>query len=100
MDLTTLDDKTRIALIAIAISLYLIGIILGYRKGKKSMHPKTVGTILVNPDADIKNHEPAFKMQITPEFVDAAYSKSLSNKIKYVIFEVREEADYENNGLL
>lgn len=99
MDLTTLDDRTRIALIAIAIALYLIGIILGYRKGKKSMHPKTVGTILVNPDADVKKHELAFKMQITPEFVDAVYSKSLSNKIKYVIFEVRED-DHENNGLL
>ena len=95
MDLTI----SKIMFAVLVIFIYLIGIIIGYRKGKKSMHPKTVGTILVNPDADIKNHEPAFKMQITPEFVDAAYSKSLANKIKYVIFEVRED-DHEDNGLL
>ena len=95
MDLTI----SKIMFAVLVIFIYLIGIIIGYKKGKKSMHPKTVGTILVNPDADIKNHEPAFKMQITPEFVDAAYSKALANKIKYVIFEVRED-DHEDNGLL
>lgn len=99
MDLTILDNKTRNVFIIIAIAVYFIGIILGYKKGKNSMHPKTVGTILVNPDADIINNEPAFKMQITPEFVDAALSGVLSNKIKYVIFEVKEDTN-ENNGLL
>ena len=94
-----LDDRTKIALIFAAVALYIIGIILGYKKGKKSMHPKTVGTILVNPNANVKNHEPAFKMQITPEFVDFAYSQTLLNKSRYVIFEVREDG-HEDNGLL
>lgn len=99
MDLMILDEKTKILFIIMAIALYLIGIILGYGKGKKSMRPKTIGTIFVNPDADIKKNEPAFKMQITPEFAAAAYSQKLSNKVKYVIFELKED-DHENNGLL
>lgn len=97
MDLMILNDKTKFIFIIAAISLYLIGIMLGFKRGKKSMRPRAVGTIFVNSNADIKKHEPAFKMRITPEFVDAVYSKSLSN-IKYVIFEVREDNN-ENNGL-
>lgn len=85
--------------IYLALGTYILGLIIGYRVGKNRVRPRTVGKIIVNPNANIKNNEPAFKMQITPEFVEAAYSKTLLAKSKYVIFEVKEEY-YEDNGML
>ena len=93
MGLISFDSKGFTAIVLIIIFTWLIGILLGFRGGKHSVRPKTVGKILVQ---DTAKGVPAFKCEITPEFMKAICS---SVKPRYVIFEVEEEGSDESNGM-
>ena len=92
MGLISFDSKGFTAIALIIIFTWIAGILLGFRGGKRSVRPKSVGKILVQ---DTAKGVPAFKCEITPEFMKAICS---SVKPRYVIFEVKEESD-ESNGM-